>query len=317
MVKVMSLSSSGPIVVLIPTLNEEFAILQTINSVREHLPESQIIVIDNGSTDLTVDVATNAGAQVYREPRRGKGFAIRRGFQLLPQDCRIVIMLDGDDTYSCANITDAIDFIEHQGYDMIVGTRVPSAQIEEGRKPIYRRSHSFGNFLISLLSKALHPSGIQDSLSGYRVMSIGFVKSFPGGATGFEIEAELNAHSYLISAAVGNIEIEYRGRGELSSSKLRTYKDGYKIVRINFALFRNNRPQLAFTLFAIPWFVVGCFYSLRALLRYIETGLVLQFPSFIAGVAALTISALLFTTGMILERIKLTRVDMARFMYKS
>jgi hypothetical protein len=148
-------------------------------------------------------------------------------------------------------------------------------------------------------------------------MSIGFVKSFPGGATGFEIEAELNAHSYLISAAVGNIEIEYRGRGELSSSKLRTYKDGYKIVRINFALFRNNRPQLAFTLFAIPWFVVGCFYSLRALLRYIETGLVLQFPSFIAGVAALTISALLFTTGMILERIKLTRVDMARFMYKS
>ena len=148
-------------------------------------------------------------------------------------------------------------------------------------------------------------------------MSIAFVKSFPGGATGFEIEAELNAHSYLISATVANIDIEYRGRGEYSASKLRTYKDGYKIVRINFALFRNNRPQLAFTIFSIPWFVIGLFYTLRAVLRYFETGLVLQFPSFIAGVAALTISALLFTTGMILERIKLTRVDLSRFMYKS
>jgi glycosyltransferase involved in cell wall biosynthesis len=313
----MSKSSNGAVVVLIPTLNEEFAILQTIISVRKYLPESQIVVIDNGSTDQTVNVATAAGAQVLREPRKGKGFAIRRGFQSLSQDCRVVVMLDGDDTYSCANIRSAIGLVEQQGYDMIVGKRVPTNQLEQGRKPIYRRSHSFGNFIISLLSKALHPSGIQDSLSGYRVMSIAFVKSFPGGATGFEIEAELNAHSYLISAAVANIDIEYRGRGEYSASKLRTYKDGYKIVRINFALFRNNRPQLAFTIFAIPWLIVGLFYSLRAVLRYFESGLVLQFPSFIAGVAALTISALLFTTGMILERIKLTRVDFSRFMYEA
>jgi glycosyltransferase involved in cell wall biosynthesis len=310
-------STNGSIVVLIPALDEEFAISQTIYSVKSHLPESQIIVIDNGSVDRTVAVATDSGALVLREPRKGKGFAIRRGFQSLPNDCRVVVMLDGDDTYSCTNIMDAIGLIEQQGYDMVVGTRIPTTKFEHGRKPIFRKSHSLGNLLISLLSKALHPSGIQDSLSGYRVMSNSFVKSFPGGATGFEIEAELNAHSYLISSAVANIDIEYRGRGELSASKLKTYRDGYKIIRINFALFRNNRPQLAFTLFATPWFAVGVFYSLRALFRFFETGLVLQFPSFIAGVTALTISALLFTTGMILERIKLARVDLARFMYRN
>jgi hypothetical protein len=144
-----------------------------------------------------------------------------------------------------------------------------------------------------------------------------FVKSFPGGASGFEIETELNAHSYLISAAVTNIDVDYKGRGQDSASKLRTYRDGFKILRINFSLFRHNRPQFAFSLFARPWLLVGLIVTVRVALKFLETGLVLQFPTFIAGVASLTISALLFTSGIILERIKLARVDLSRFFYNS
>ena len=171
--------------------------------------------------------------------------------------------------------------------------------------------------MFSKISAFLHPSPILDSLSGFRVMSSNFVKSFPGGASGFEIETELNAHSYLISASVTNIDVLYRGRGENSASKLRTYSDGFKILRTNFELFRNNRPQLAFSIFALPWFLLGMVLTIYVGLKFLETGLVLQFPTFIAGVGCLTVSALLFTSGIILERIKLARVNASRFQYNS
>ena len=304
-------------VVLIPVLDEESSIVKTIQSIREFIPKAKIIVIDNGSTDKTCELARSKNVLLLHEPQKGKGMALRKGFTAIPAGCKSVVMVDGDDTYGCDRLLECLELVENFGFDMIVGNRIPIEMATDSRKPVYRRSHTFGNFIFSKISGFLHPAPIRDSLSGFRVMSINFVKSFPGGASGFEIEAELNAHSYLISAAVANVDVTYRGRSQDSVSKLKTYKDGIKILRINFALFRHNRPQLAFSLFAVPWFFLGSILTVRVTLKFLETGLVLQFPTFIAGVASLTISALLFTSGTILERIKLARVDLSRFFYNS
>ena len=303
--------------VLIPVLNEASSIVKTIQSIREFIPSATVIVIDNGSSDNTCELARSENVLLLHEPQKGKGFAVRKGFTAIPVGCKSVVMVDGDDTYGCERLQECLELVENSGFDMIVGNRIPIEVTTDARKPAYRRSHAFGNFIFSKISGFLHPAPITDSLSGFRVMSTNFVKSFPGGASGFEIETELNAHSYLISAAVTNIDVDYKGRGQDSASKLRTYSDGFKILRINFSLFRHNRPQFAFTLFALPWLLVGLIVTIRVALKFLETGLVLQFPTFIAGVASLTISALLFTSGIILERIKLTRVDLSRFFYNS
>ncbi len=310
-------SYADNITVIIPVLNEASSIVKTIRSIRDVLPNAKVIVIDNGSTDETGRLALAENVVLLHEPQKGKGFAVRRGFAAISSGCSSVVMLDGDDTYGCESLLDSLELVENFGFDMIVGNRVPDENSEETRKPVYRRSHAFGNYFFSKVSSFLHPVDIQDSLSGFRVMSSNFVRSFPGGASGFEIETELNAHAHLISAAVSNVDVLYRGRGQDSASKLRTFKDGFKILRTNFALFANNRPQLAFSLFALPWLVLGSVLTVRVTLKFLETGLVLQFPTFIAGVASLTISALLFTSGIILERIKLARVDQARFSYNS
>lgn len=304
-------------VVLIPVLNEESSIVETIRSIRRYLPSAELVVIDNGSTDETCRRAESERVTLLREPQKGKGYAIRKGFSYISHDYSAVVMIDGDDTYGCDRLVESIELVEKFGFDMVVGNRVPDSSSSDNRKPVYRRSHAFGNFLFSKISVFLHPSPIVDSLSGFRVMSSKFVRSFPGGASGFEIETELNAHSYLISASVTNIDVMYRGRGENSTSKLRTYKDGFKILRTNFELFRNNRPQLAFSIFALPWFLLGMILTVYVAIKFLETGLVLQFPTFIAGVGSLTVSALLFTSGIILERIKLARVNTSRFFYNS
>ena len=303
--------------VIIPVLNEASSIVKTIRNIREVIPESLIIVIDNGSTDNTGELARSENVLVLNEPQKGKGFAVRKGFTSVPLGYKSIVMVDGDDTYGCDRLVESLELVEKFGFDMIVGNRIPVEIDTEVRKPVYRRSHTLGNFLFSKISSFLHPVPIKDSLSGYRVMSINFVRSFPGGASGFEIETELNAHSYLISAAVTNIDVKYKGRGQDSASKLRTYSDGFKILRINFSLFRHNRPQFAFSVFALPWLIVGLIVTVRVALKFLETGLVLQFPTLIAGVASLTISALLFTSGIILERIKLARVDLSRFFYNT
>jgi hypothetical protein len=147
-------------------------------------------------------------------------------------------------------------------------------------------------------------------------MSKQFVKSFPGGASGFEIEAELNAHAYLISAGVTNIQVSYRGRDLNSHSKLNTYRDGIKILRMNIALFRDNRPQTAFTLLSLPWIFSSALLIGRAWLGYLNTGLVEQFPSLIAGIGSLIVGGLLLTSGILLQRIKLVRSNLLRFEYQ-
>lgn len=307
---------SNDVLVIIPALNEEVAISATIQAIRLQLPDSRILVIDNGSTDNTAMVARDLGAEVLFEPQKGKGFAVRRGFRALDARTRVVVMTDGDDTYGCEKLPIAVQDVQNNGVDMVVGTRLP-IDSSNTRKPVYKRGHTLGNLFFTWISKVLHPVGIEDSLSGWRVMSRGFVKSFAGGATGFEIEAELNAHAYIIRASVSNIEVDYRGRSENSHSKLNTYSDGIKILKMNLALFRNNRPQLAFTLLGIPWLLISTILVSRPVFQYFETGLVKQFPSLIAGVGSFIVSALLIITGMILQRVKLIRSAIAHYQYQN
>lgn len=311
-----SRSDYRELLVILPALNEELAIPPTLKKITECCPGAEVVVIDNGSIDNTASVAESLGAKVLIEPQKGKGFAVRRGFASIKKEHKFVFMVDADDTYGLENIDKALELVDKYGYDMVVGTRVESEKVEPGRKVSYKKGHTFGNGLLTLIAKKLHKVEIQDSLSGWRMMSSNFVRSFPGGASGFEIEAELNAHVFLLSAAVTNVEISYRGRDVNSHSKLKTYSDGFKILRMNFALFRDNRPQMAFTLFSIPWCAASLALIARAWIGYLNTGLVEQFPSLIAGIGSLIVAGLLLTSGVILQRIKLTRSNILRFEYQ-
>jgi glycosyltransferase involved in cell wall biosynthesis len=309
-------SEYSKMLVILPALNEEIAIGPTIEKIQVECPDSTIVVVDNGSTDLTVSIAEKLGVRVLHEPQKGKGFAMRRGFTAVQENHKYVFMVDADDTYGLESINHAIELVNKFGYDMIVGTRVETTDLHPGRKDSYKRGHSFGNAILTFIARALHKVEIKDSLSGWRVMSVSFVNSFPGGASGFEIEAELNAHAYLISAGVTNVEVSYQGRDVNSHSKLNTYRDGIKILRMNFSLFRDNRPQLAFSLFALPWLLMSVMLISRAWLGYVNTGLVEQFPSLIAGIGSLVVTGLLLTSGIVLQRIKLMRSNILRFEYQ-
>jgi glycosyltransferase involved in cell wall biosynthesis len=302
-------------IVVLPALNEETSIKRAIDGIRKVMPDIKFLVIDNGSTDSTYQIAIQSGADVVREPQKGKGYAVRRAFNNIPAGYSIVFMVDSDDTYSYDELVDAVKMITKFGFDMVVGNRVPLTGSLETRKQTFKKGHTSGNFLLTKIGKILHKVEIDDALSGWRVMSLPFVKSFPGGASGFEIEAELNAHAYMIDAAVSNIDVKYQGRLVNSNSKLNTYADGVKILRMNFSLFRDNRPQYAFTLFASPWLILSTYLITRALVGYFETGLVNQFPSLFAGIGAFVVASLLWTSGMILQRIKLVRTNLLRFKY--
>ena len=305
------------ILVLLPCLNESSALARTIEKICTEIPDAIVVVIDNGSTDDSVQIAQSLGVVLVHEPQKGKGNAFRRGLSFITSDILAVLLLDSDDTYGLENLDKALTAVIDQGYDMVVGNRIVKDSGQENLTEPFRVGHVFGNKVLSAIGRTLHPAGVADTLSGWRVFSPRFLQSFPGGSTGFEVEAELNAHAYLMNAAVLNVDVSYRGRAEGSSSKLNTYQDGFRILRTSMRFFRNDRPQLAFSLFATPWFIASSYFIYRAVAGYVKSGLVSQFPSLIAGVGAFVISSLLFVTGMILERIKQVRVSNAQYVYRN
>lgn len=302
--------------VILPCFNESLTLPTMVEHIREISSDIEILVVDNSSTDNSFTIASNLGVKVIREINRGKGYAVKRGFLSLSRYCEIVVIVDCDDTYSLSNLKDAINLIREYNYDMVVGNRIDSAEVSSNRIKVFRRGHRLGNLMISKLSQLLHPSGVKDSLSGFRVMSRNFVESFAGGASEFELEAELNAHAAFIKSAVANIDINYKGRPFGSHSKLRTYRDGYKILLINFKIFKTYRPKLAYSLLAFFWAIFGCYLSLKPITEFFETGYVSKFPSLIAGIGAMVISVQLWNTGMILERINLIHLSSVRNNYK-
>lgn len=305
------------IAAIIPCLNEEASIATTIQAIKVELPECRIIVVDNGSSDNTTQKALAAGAEVIHEPQKGKGFAVRRGFDHLTQDLDVIFLVDGDSTYEITPINIGISKIVNEGFDMVVGKRIVDKHASNVSSQEYRLGHSTGNALLSLLFTKLFQVKLTDTLSGWRLFSPGFVRSFTGGASGFEIEAELNVHAFTLAAAVTEIPVRYFERIEGSESKLRTYQDGWKILRRNYSLYRSERPSVAFNLLALPWMSVSAFLGFRVISDYLSTNLVPKFPSLIASVGAFTIASNLWVTGMILERVRLQRVAFTRFQYRN
>ena len=313
----MTVDTSDSILVLLPCLNESDALGRTIAGVLEKLPKARILVIDNGSSDDSVKIARGLKVEIVHEPRRGKGNAIRRGINFIEPKTSAILMIDSDDTYGLESLNLAIQAIVYEGYDMVVGSRKSLRHDSTELGSPFRLGHVMGNRVLSALGQLLHPAGIDDTLSGWRVFSPKFLHSFPGGSTGFELEAELNAHAYLMNSPIRNLVVSYRGRAVGSSSKLNTYQDGFRILRTSLRFFRNDRPQLAFSLFSIPWLIVSVYFIYRAVIGYLRSGLVAQFPSLIAGTWAFVVSSLLFVTGMILERIKQVRVINAKYAYRN
>ena len=302
--------------VILPCFNESLTLPTVVGQIQKINSDIEILVVDNSSTDDSFNIASKLGVKVVREIKKGKGFAVKRGFLSLSDNCEIIVIVDGDDTYSLSNLISAINLVKDYNYDMIVGNRINEADSNENRINVFRKGHRTGNLLFSKLSQLLHPSGVLDSLSGFRVMSRNFVESFTGGASEFEIEAELNAHAAFIKAAVGNIDVNYKGRPIGSESKLRTYRDGYKILLINFKIFRTYRPKIAYSLLALFWITLSLSLGYKPITEYFDTGLVPRIPSLIAAVGALVVSIQLWNTGMILERVNVAHVSQVRHNYK-
>lgn len=300
--------------VLLPALNEEISITKVIQDLLDYVPQQNILVVDNGSTDKTSAIVKKLGINVVVEPKRGKSYAVRRGFSLIPSNITTVFLLDSDDTYDVAPLLQAAKLVIDNNIDMVVGCR--KSNIDKSRKPAFKKSHLYGNLVFTKISNLLSPTGIQDVLSGWRVMSIPFVRSFTGSSNGFEIESELNGHAYLLKSAVQNLDVKYRGRKNNSDSKLKTYSDGLKILRMKFKLFSDYRPKLAFILFSSPWVFASIVFIGRAVNGYLETGLVLQFPSLILGTASFIIAILLIISGILLQKITLFRSIIVQLVYK-
>ena len=302
-------SNYDGVCVIIPCHNEEFTIEQVVNGFQQSLPGCSVVVADNNSSDGTAYAASLSGASVIREERTGKGFAIRRLFADVEADC--YVMVDGDATYDARIAPALVDLVLRQGIDMVNGQRVKA----DGQDAAYRRGHEIGNRALTWIFQKLFRLPINDTLSGYRVMSRRFVKSFPTGATGFEIEAELNAHAAVLGVPVAEVPSTYYERPKGSESKLNTYRDGIRITRRNLRLFRDARPNLAFLVLSVPWLILAAVLVGIPLLEYLDSGEVTRFPSLIAGTACMVVALLLITAGLVMERIARNRIEAIRLAY--
>ena len=303
--------------VILPCYNESVSLPYTVNQIRKVSTKIEILVVNNASTDNTAAVAKKLGLKLVNENLKGKGFAVRKGFSSVSDKTEIVVLVDADDTYNVSNMTTAISLVADEGYDMAVGNRVQIRRNTNGRGDAFRKGHKLGNYLLSNLNNLLHPAGIKDSLSGYRVFSRSFIESFTSGASGFEIEAELNAHASFMKVAVANFDVEYLGRREGSVSKLNTFRDGLKILVMNFKIFRTYRPKIAFSSLAFIWLCISTYLSFSPVKTYFEVGYVPRFPSLIAGVGAFIIAIQLWNTGMVLDRVKIIHLSQCRIAYNN
>lgn len=307
----MSPEKFSRVAVVVPCHNEQQTIGEVVAAFSSALPGACIVVADNNCTDDTAAVARAQGAQVLNETRPGKGFAVRRLLADVEADC--YVMIDGDGTYDAASAPKMVGLVLDEGIDMVNGAR----QSQTGDSETYRPGHTLGNAVLTWIFQRLFGLQIQDTLSGYRVMSRRFVKSFPTGAEGFEIEAELNAHAATLDVPIAEIPTPYYARPDGSESKLHTYRDGLRILRRNLRLFRDARPSLAFLLLSLPWLIVAGVLLWIAFAEYFATGVVTRFPSLIFGVGALVVGVLIIITGLILERVARNRVEASRLAYLS
>ena len=283
------------IAVLIPCYNEAITIKKVVEDYKEVLPEADIYVYDNNSTDDTDKIAKEAGAIVRYEYKQGKGNVIRRMFKDINADC--YLMIDGDDTYPKENAREMCDLILEGKADMVIGDRLSSTYFTENKRPF----HNFGNKIVRFLINKLFKNNVKDIMTGYRAFSYEFVKGFPVLSKGFEIETEMTIHAVDKNFKLVEIPVTYRDRPKGSASKLNTYSDGFKVLKTIAVLFKEYKPAFFFNILSILLILISLIFMVPVFLEYYKTGLVPRFPSLIVGCFILLVSILLWITGIILQ----------------
>ena len=301
--------SKAKIAVIIPCLNEALAIGQTLDELRTALPQAHLYVFDNNSTDGTGAVAQIHGASVNNVKLRGKGNVIRRMFADVDAD--VYVMVDGDATYDPAQLQAHIDLLLAQRLDMVVGCR-----IDDGLNPqTYRPGHRWGNVALTRSVSSIFGGQFTDMLSGYRVFSRRYVKSFPAMSQGFEIETELNVHALELRMPCAEVDILYRSRPEGSVSKLSTFRDGWRILKTILKLFVSERPLAFFVILAGLLALAAVGITVPLAITYMHTGLVPRFPTALLATGLMLCAMLSLVCGAVLHTVTMGRREVKQLAY--
>ena len=292
---------------IIPCYNEAATIGRVIENIKRTRPNLTVYVYDNNSTDETSHVASREGAIVREEKSQGKGNVVRRMFADIEAD--IYVLIDGDDTYATEDLNRLIEKLLSHNLDMVTGCRI------EKEPEAYRFGHRFGNRLLSGITRLLFGEQSSDLLSGYRVMSRRFVKSFPAISSGFEIETELTIHALSLNIPIAEVATTYRKRPAGSTSKLNTYRDGARILATILLFTKEERPFLFFSLLSLALASLSIYLGVPLAIEFFETGLVPRFPTAILSASIMLLASLSLTTGMILDSVSRGRREQKRLAY--
>jgi glycosyltransferase involved in cell wall biosynthesis len=299
--------ASPVIAVLIPCHNEEAAIGKVVADFRQALPDATIFVYDNNCTDRTAEIARKAGAIVRQESQPGKGNVVRRMFADIEAD--VFVLVDGDDTYDASAAPMLIDRLLANSLDMINASRVETCEAA------YRPGHRFGNRFLTGVVASVFGKRLGDMLSGYRVFSRRFVKSFPSLSSGFEIETELTVHALELRLPIAEVPVPYRDRPAGSVSKLRTYSDGFRILRMIIRLIKEEKPLQFFSFFFFLLATTSIILEIPVVLTYLETGLVPRLPTAVLGTGMMLLAFLALTCGLVLDTVTRGRIELKRMHY--
>jgi glycosyltransferase involved in cell wall biosynthesis len=295
------------IAVLVPCYNEEATIATVVRDFKAAMPHATVYVYDNNSKDETVARAREAGAVVRTETRQGKGNVVRRMFADIEAD--VYVLVDGDDTYDAGAAPALVGKLVEDGLDIVSGQRVATGEAA------YRRGHVLGNWLLTTLTSVMFRVKLNDLLSGYRIMSRRFVKSFPFTAEGFGIETELTVHAVRLLMPMAEIETRYKERPEGSVSKLNTYRDGFRILFTIAALVREERPLVFYGALAAILAIVSLFVGTPVVLEYFHTHLVPRLPTALLAVSLMLLAFLALASGLILDTVTRGRWEDKRMAY--
>ena len=293
--------------VLIPCFNEAEAIGSVVRDFAAALPEATIYVYDNNSRDATRERALAAGAIVRSETFQGKGNVVRRMFADV--EAEVYVLVDGDGTYDPQSARRMVDMLLENSLDMVNGARVPVAA------SAFRPGHVFGNRLLTGTVAVIFGDRLRDMLSGYRVMSRRFIKSFPALATGFETETELTVHALELRLPLAEVQTPYRDRPSGSQSKLRTFRDGWRILRTIFFLVKEERPLQFFSAVAGLLVIAALVLGWSLLTEFLRTGLVPRLPTAVLATGLVILGFMSFVAGLILDTVTLGRRELKRLHY--
>lgn len=282
------------IVVLVPCYNEAKTIEKVVTDFKCELPEAEVIVFDNNSTDKSVEKARGVGAKIEKVTLQGKGNVIREMFRRVDAD--VYVMVDGDDTYEAKDVTKMVEAVR-DGVDMVIGDRLNSTYFKENK----RFGHNFGNVMVRKIINMFFKSNVQDVMTGYRAFSRRFVKTCPILSKGFQVETEMTIHALDKKMVLQSIPIGYKDRPADSPSKLNTYSDGVRVMLTIFNLIKEYRPLMFFSMISLLLFIISLVLGIPVAVDFIETGLVARFPSLIVASMLMILAFLAFIAGLILD----------------